>query len=218
MQHLLRALSVCAVSLLLHGCVSMSSEFDYTRGDGATAQVVVPEPVRILGVDGKVVSLPQLLEFPYTVTMSAGASKLYFQYGESWGEGQKSELRRGPIMEVSFDARAGESYTLDFIRPESVDNLNRAEEYLSSYTAWLTDSLGQRIDAESTGSRGGFRINLGSGAESVVSPNDPSPTVTTEETATLTQSSRLDTLKQLWLNADEDEKKEFMQWVVSPDS
>ncbi|MEM6986089.1 MAG: DUF2057 family protein [Pseudomonadota bacterium] len=232
MQHLSRVLASCVVVLGLIGCTSLPSEFDYANGVGTTADLVMPYPVRIVSLNGNSVTLPPVLEFPYTATIPAGDTRLQFQYGEPWGQGDDNELVRGPIMEAAFAARAGGRYTVDFVRPDDVRFRDRAPEYLAGFSAWMLDEGGGRIDAVSTGSRGGVSIDFTGSLAGNKSAAASTTTVATTESVSVEpvsvepvsvapaddESSRLDSLKTLWLSADDDEKKAFMQWVVAPDS
>lgn len=220
MRYLARVLVVCVAWLGLSGCAALQSEFDYTGGASDTVQVVMPEPLRVKSVNGKEVRLPLLIEYPYTVEVAAGASMLGFQYGEAWGVGDENELVRGPIMEVAFDAQAGQSYAVEFERPESLRYREHAEAYVASFSAWLSDAQGARIEAVSTGDWGGLGGKLASAVKTPEKAEEPVAVVepAAKEEPAPAGNSRLESLQQLWQSANDEEKKAFMQWVVAPGS
>ena len=204
----------------LSGCGTLKSDFNYAGGATETVALVVPMPLRVRSLDGRSVSLPMMLQYPYTVTLSAGPHTLAFQYGEAWGQGRSNEMVRSPIMELNFDARSGESYQLNFQRPESVSEYDLAEEYIAGFSAWLMDAQGQKIAARSTGNLGGIGAKLASIASVSESAAEKPVAVQVETPAESTSeaSSRLQSMQQLWGGASDDEKKLFMQWVVAPGS
>lgn len=211
---------IALMALSLSGCGTLKSDFNYAGDATETAALVVAEPLRVRSLDGRSVSLPMMLEYPYTVTLSAGPHTLAFQYGEAWGRGQSNELVRSAIMELNFDARSGEHYQLDFQRPESVSSYDLAEDYIAGFSAWLVDAQGQKIAARSTGNLGGIGGKLASIASvSESAANKPAAVrVETPAESTTEPSTRLQSMQQLWESASDDEKKSFMQWVVAPGS
>lgn len=213
MRKLLRASVLCAAGLGLAACITVPSEFDYTAGSSEVAVVELPYPLRIVGINGQSVSLPPVLEFPYTASLAAGETTLAFQYGEPWGQGDENQLVRGPIMEVQFTARANAQYAVDFIRPDDVRARELAEPYVAEFRAWLRSETGQRVDAVQTGSVGGPRVGLAGNQ-----PVDETPPDDTPSQPSSSDSTRLEALKALWNSAAEAERKAFMQWVIAPDS
>lgn len=211
---------IALIAISLSGCGTLKSDFNYAGDATETVTLVVPEPLRVRSLNGRSVGLPMMLKFPYTVTLSAGPHTLAFQYGETWGQGSSNELVRSAIMELNFDARSGESYQLDFKRPESVSNYDLAEDYVADFSAWLVDAQGRQIAARSTDNSGGFAGKLAS----VVGVNEsanvvPAPVQVEASTDSTAQpSSRLESMQQLWESANDEEKKSFMQWVVAPGS
>lgn len=156
-----KALAAAAALVFgLSGCGTLQSAFDYAGGNSDTAIVEFPEPIRLLGLDGRKAGLPLLLKFPYVATISAGSHTMRFQYGETWGVGDANELVRGPIMELAFEAQRGALYRLDFERPTSLRDRGKAEAYVDNFRAWLVDEQGQRVEAESTGEFGGLGSRL----------------------------------------------------------
>lgn len=211
------ALSVSACSLL-----QSQSEFDYAEGAAGTAVIVVPEPLRARLLDGQSPGLPLMLEFPYIMTVSAGQHTLAFQHGTNWGVGQDSELLRGPLMEVVFEAQAGERYEIDFKPPSDLAERQDAEAYFADFSAWLADSQGGRVEAVVAASQkgaGGLGGKLaavvgadGASAEQPVSQTQAAASVDVAET-----NGRLQSLQSLWQSATEAERSAFMQWVIAPD-
>lgn len=212
MKYVAKALMVFALGVGLVGCVSIPSEFDYARDASATAALVMPYPLRVTSVNGRDVSLPPVIEFPYTVTVDAGPSVVGFQYGEPWGVGDENQLVRGPIMEVAFAAQPGEQFAIDFVPPADVRDRALADDYLAGFTAWLRDGAGQRTDAVPTGSTGGFRLNL-AGNQTATTAAAAAPAAAAPAA---TPTARLDSMKQLWQQANAEERQAFMQWVVAP--
>ena len=211
---------IAFLALGLSGCGTLKSEFNYAGDATETATLLVPEPLRVRSVDGQAAGLPMMLTFPYTMTLSAGPHTLAFQYGESWGLGRSNELVRSPIMELNFNARSGEAYQLDFLRPESVDNHDLAGDYIASFNAWLVDAQGERIAARSTGSAGGLGRTLGGMVSEAPAAVETSSTPVAKVKAESVAAPRenLESLQQLWQSASEEEKKTFMQWVIAPGS
>ena len=210
---------IALVALSLTGCGTFKSDFNYAGDATETVTLIVPEPLRVRSLDGQSARLPLMLKYPYTVILSAGPHTISFQYGESWGEGRSSERVRSPIMELNFDARSGEHYQLDYLRPESVRNYDLAEEYVAGFSAWLLDARGQQIAARSTGRAGGLGeklVSISNAGAAVSNKAVPAQVETPAETAV--PSTRLQSMQQLWGSASDDEKKAFMQWVVAPGS
>lgn len=157
MHKVVKRLIALVIGVLgLTSCATFESAFDYAGGNGNTAVVVFPEPIRLLGLDGRKAGLPLLLKYPYIVTLGEGPHIMSFQYGETWGVGDANELVRGPIMELSFEVESGAQYQLDFDRPESVKNRDEAEAYINSFRAWVIDDKGRRTEALATGRFGGL--------------------------------------------------------------
>ncbi|MEM9605675.1 MAG: DUF2057 family protein [Pseudomonadota bacterium] len=223
MQYWAKVLAVCTAVLGLGGCASIPGEFDYASDAATAAQLELPYPLRVTSVNGRDVTLPPVLEFPYTVNVDAGTASVAFQYGEPWGVGDDNELVRGEIVVATFVARPGERFTVEFDPPEDTRDLGDAPEYLAGFSAWLRDPSGARIDTTSTGETGVLEVNL---TDMMAGNKQPETTATAAAAvptpapapAATTSSSRLESLKSLWGSADEDEKKAFMQWVVAPDS
>ena len=217
MNTLARALTGLVIGLALVGCGSIPSEFDYA-GDAATAvKVVMPYPVRITSVNGRAVSLPPVIDYPYTVSVDAGPTTMGFQYSEPWGVGDDSELVRGPVMEVAFAAEPGAQYAIDFNPPADVRDERKADDYVAGFSAWLRDAAGQRRDAVSTGRAGGVTIDLAGSLSGNQPAAEPADTVVVAPTAAEPETApRLESLKQLWQQANAEERQAFMQWVVAP--
>ena len=215
MNTLARALTGLVIGFALVGCVSIPSEFDFAQDAGASAQVVMPYPLRVTDVNGREVSLPPVIEFPYTVTLDAGPSVVGFQYGEPWGTGDENQLVRGPIVEVAFAAQPGALYAVEFDAPADVRDRAKADDYFAGFTAWLRDPGGQRTAAVPTGSSGGVKLNL---TESLAG-SQPADDIATAAAATEVapdDAARLESMKQIWQQATAEERQAFMQWVVAP--
>ncbi len=194
-------LLVTAISALA-GCASTGRVLDYGSGSQNHALVEIPEYLHPKTLNGEKLKIPFLLSYPYEIKVPAGRQKLEFLYKQEWGGRGSKVYKESNIMQVEFDAKSGEHYRLEFMPPRSALALEKADQYLSKFTAVLTSDSGTEIPATATEEKAeGFKISLHGNTVDAESEN-----------------SRLNSLKDLWQQSTEAERNAFMNWVISPNT
>lgn len=215
----LRLIAAVMVALLA-GCASKMDTLDYADDASATAVIEFPQYIELRALDGEARSQPFTVSYPYQLKVAAGVHVIGFQYQQEWGAGASSRYYKSPIMQLTFTARAGERYVIDYPKPAYIDRLNEGENYAKTFSAWLLTPGGEKIPAKAQPKGPGILARLiGGGAvatDSVPTPDSPAAAGPVSRPGEArVESARLDALQTLWKDASEDERKAFMNWLIS---
>ncbi|MFV0453493.1 MAG: DUF2057 family protein [Pseudomonas sp.] len=228
----MRSLFVIAMACLLAACAQQSHVQLYSGAALPESQVltlVVPSELEIRSINGQ----------PHTAANSMfGASdkrlhlqpgayqvNAFYKNGFDVDGGMSHEVVRGRTAIFTFEGKAGETWRLDFDRPQ---NLGEAKAFETDFPAWaLNTRTGERIEAEA-GNRNASVLSamlgsseiapeaisvapLGSApAMSQTVPLNPAPVAT----ATLPHSdATLTTLQQMWNLLTPQSREAFLKWA-----
>ncbi|MCB1755221.1 MAG: DUF2057 family protein [Gammaproteobacteria bacterium] len=206
----------------LTACASQPRTIDAAASAAQTASIEIPNSIKPLTLDGEKIKLPIALVYPYQVKVPAGQRSFTFVYEDQWGQGAHSEYRSSQIMQVQFDAKAGEQYRIAFDRPEPPLSLANANRYVDNFSAAIVAPSGETIAAKGLGIGQNslftlFGLKGGDTGSKVTGDYGDAPSLAADSEAADDTSPRLTELQTLWKSATDAEKKAFMNWVIAPE-
>ena len=202
--------SLLLLATLISGCAATNSTIDYAGGQSATATIEIPNHISARSINGEAIKLPFTISYPYSLQVAEGPVELVFLYSQDWGQTDRDTVRiKSDIMSLNFNAVAGKAYSVDFKKPNSTSNPDNAYYYTRNFESWLNDESGQIVKASNTGKSANSLSTI------VVNALEPAKTVKTTEPAEIS-GAELDELKRIWKQASEEDRKQFMNWVISP--
>ena len=225
----MRSLFVIAMACLLAACAQQSHVQLYSGAPLPESQVltlVVPSELEIRSINGQ----------PHTAANSMfGASdkhlhlqpgayqvNAFYKNGFDIDGGMSHEVVRSRTAIFTFEGKAGETWRLDFERPQ---NLAEAKAFETDFPAWaLNTRTGERIEAEA-GNRNTSVLSAMLGSTEVspeaasVAPLGSAPQAVSlnlapAASATLPHTdATLTTMQQLWNLLSPESRAAFMKWA-----
>ena len=194
----LKLILILTTALLSVSCASKTTVIDHSHGQAATASIELPQFITAVKVNKDDVTIPFMAGYPYYLSVAEGPTTLKFIYTQNWGRNDSNLQRvKSNIMTLSFDAVAGTNYVLNYKKPPSISDVDNAGPYTDSFKAWIEAGTTQVALSNDTG-KSMKGISLLAKQESSIN------------------TDRLTQLKDLWETADSEERKEFMNWVITP--
>lgn len=205
--------------MLLSGCSNSLTRVQTWEGEAArdseVALLQVPGAVRVLSVNGREMSRFLVDDMAVDYQLLAGNATVVFAYRTIWARpaGSGSRDARVDVVETApqvmhFEARAGQVYRFDL--PE-VSGRREAEALAADFRASLLDDSGLRVaDAEPWDTEALDRAPVPAAGEPQLDPVGQPADMTTRGAS---GASRLEQLQQLWGEASEQERREFLRWA-----
>ncbi len=185
-------------TLITIGCASKTTTIDHSNGQAATAKIELPQFITALNVNNDEVTIPFMAGYPYYLSVAEGPVTLQFIYTQNWGRNSQNAKRiKTNILTIDFQAEAGKNYVLDYEKPSSISDPDNANYYIENFKAWIKNGETKIASAHNTGEKA-KGVSLLAKQESQVT------------------TDRLSELKRLWETANSEDRKEFMNWVITP--
>ena len=217
-------------SFILMGC-SVNGPVKFyegpTRPDSQIAIVTVPAAITVRSIDGQDVKSPSKESGTYELLLPPGPHLVVFRYYNYWPYGDAGVMVKSQDIGVEAVYEAGKHYVIRYKEPHSFEeakgyftdfhatlvNISNGKEY-SSFDVSDQNSLFARI-------KNYFDPNGAPKTTSAPATTAVVPTVaTTNATATPAMNAdaamKEDPVKRLkfwWLMANENQRKEFTQWM-----
>ncbi len=212
-----RIISFIVAVILLSSCVSSGPDIirpiplDSPHAPKSPATLIMPLTLVVVDIDGDNQSTSLLNTNPYEIHLSPGVHRIDFQYFKHWGFGDHSELVKSEVMTIILEAKAGQTYELQYEEPT---DKRAAEKIVIGFDAWIDDpDNGRRLSAIL------FRHYKPPVNTAVV--NAPVSTTQTKrqpstQLAESTTESRsvLSELKAMWKSANREERQSFLNWIL----
>lgn len=209
----------------------------------AIARVAIPIDIDILSLNGKKVEGSNTLlgTADRELELLPGRYQLLVYYNNLWqAEGDSHETIRSRPMIFDLELAAGHSYQMDFTRTRDI---KIARQFATHFPVWLTDLInGARVEGQDSGLAfdnsllnqiTGRKVLDTVGSTStegnqVIAPLAPQTTVMDAAhtpaatpaaaidniaTRPATSGGYLDLLKAQWQQANQEEKRSFLQWI-----
>ena len=225
----MRSLFVIAMACLLAACAQQPHVQLYSGSPLPESQVltlVVPSELEIRSINGQPYSAANTMfgASDKKLHLQPGAYQVhaFYKNGFDINGGMSHELVRGRTAIFNFEGKAGETWRLEFERPQ---NLAEARTFETEFPAWaLNTRTGERIEAEA-GNRNASVLSamlgsseiapeatsvapLGSASQAVSLNPAPVAAATLPHTdATLT------TLQQMWNLLTPQSREAFLKWA-----
>jgi uncharacterized protein YccT (UPF0319 family) len=204
----IRSLLLIALNISLVTACSATGPVKFYSGTtpprDQLAIVTVPAPITVLSIDGKEVDAPSQEEGTYEVQLEPGPHFIAFRYELYWGTNEHGMLIKSPQVAVDTNFIAGHSYELRYKVPGDADE---AENYLTKFEANLVD----RDNGQQYASYPAKDINQII-ASRKLHPPQPSTSTAMSADAVMKQDP-IKRLKFWWLMANEQERKQFTDWM-----
>jgi len=209
-----RLLLTAVMLVVLAGCSSSISRVETWQGNPAqavnAATLKAPGEIRVTEVNGRSVGNFLMDDLALDYALLPGKNDVVFVYKTIWakttvvdnGESKVDVVESKPQV-ASFDAKAGTVYEFRFDKPSSRRD---AERQMKDFSAEIVTSAGQ-VAVVSTN-----YVPSQAVARTPV-PGTANPGLGVQATAAAAQGNALDTLKAVWANASDEEKKTFLRWA-----
>lgn len=211
-----RATLLLVLSALLMACSATGPVRFYSgppKQKDQLAIVEVPAAISVLSIDGKAVDSPSKESGSYEVQLEPGFHLIEFRYVLFWGTYESGKLVKSKNTGVDAVFEAGKTYAIRYKKPQDADE---AEDFFNDFKANLVDlSSGKQYssyeikDLEATLAAHQAKMQAASQAPAVTTGTGSS--LPNAETAT--NADPLKRLKFWWLMANQQERKEFTQWM-----
>ena len=199
-----------AMLVVLAGCSSSMSRVETWQGNPAQAMnaatLSAPGGIRVIEVNGRSVGNFLMDDLALDYALLPGQNDVVFVYKTIWakttvvdnGESKVDVVESKPQL-ASFDARPGTVYQFRFDKPTT---RREAERETRDFSAEIVTSAGQTA---------ALSTNY---VPSQALARTPVPgTAGVQATSVAAQGNVLDTLKGVWANASDEEKKNFLRWA-----
>lgn len=216
--------------VVIAGCSSSMTRIETWQGNPAqaanAATLIAPGEIRVTEVNGRSVGNFLMDDLALNYALLPGNNDVVFIYKTIWakttvvknGESKVHVIESKPQI-ASFDAEPGAVYEFRFTKPSSRKD---AERTMEDFSARIVASTGQlaTVSVNYQPGQALARTPIPQARGSQTTPQaTTSTTVTTPQaSATVTavsaaQGNALDTLKAVWENASDEEKKTFLRWA-----
>ncbi|AKO51648.1 hypothetical protein ABA45_03740 [Marinobacter psychrophilus] len=205
-----RLLLPAVMLVVLAGCSSSVSRVETWQGNAAqavnAATLKAPGEIRVTAVNGRSVGNFLMDDLALDYALLPGQNDVVFIYKTIWakttvvdnGESKVDIVESKPQL-ASFDAKAGTVYEFRFDEPTT---RREAEREMKDFSAEIVSSAGQ-VATVSTNY-----------VPSQALARTPIPGIAgVQATSAAAQGNALDTLKAVWANASDEEKKNFLRWA-----
>lgn len=211
--------------LLISACSTTHPLISKQVGQG-NISVVIPSSLEIQKIDGEKFSSPSVYKGNYQLQLVEGKHTLQLRYKENWNAPDEAGhiITWQPVL-LSHYFESNQTYKIGFDTPE---NRNEAEQFSAKPNIWLqtqntlvyaevlsvsSSSWLQAVFNPTTNTPevDSDQLNVSRVAKSV---GEPSPSQGQNESINdHVSSSTLKALKNSWLNASEQERAEFWEWI-----
>ena len=180
------------------------------------AIVSVPGPITVLSIDGQKVRSPSQETGHYELQLKPGHHLIAFRYELYWGTNDTGMMVKSKQTGVDTVFAAGKTYEIRYKVPRNADE---AYNYLTDFSATLLDrSSGQQLSSYEIdnldATLAAKKINADMPASAQLANTAPAPTSTAPITAdSAVKEDPLKRLKFWWLMANENERKQFSEWM-----
>ncbi|RRV15000.1 DUF2057 family protein [Pseudomonas saudiphocaensis] len=224
----MRSLFVIAMACLLAACAQQPHVQLYSGAALPESQVLtllVPSELEIRSINGQPHSAANTMfgASDKRLHLQPGAYQVqaFYKNGFDINGGMSHELVRGRTAIFNFEGKAGETWRLEFERPQ---NLAEARAFETEFPAWAMNTrTGERIEAEA-GNRNTSVLSAMLGTSEVapeatsVAPLGSAQSVSLNPapaaTATLPHSdATLTTLQQMWNLLTPQSREAFLKWA-----
>ena len=224
----MRSLFVLAMACLLAACAQQPHVQLYSGSPLPESQIltlVVPSELEIRSINGQPHSAANSMfgASDKRLHLQPGAYQVqaFYKNGFDINGGMSHELVRGRTAIFNFEGKAGETWRLEFERPQ---NLAEARAFETEFPAWAMNTrTGERIEAEA-GNRNTSVLSAMLGTSEVapeatsVAPLGSAQSVSLNPapaaTATLPHSdATLTTLQQMWNLLTPESRAAFLKWA-----
>jgi uncharacterized protein YccT (UPF0319 family) len=210
-------LSIIAVSLLISCSVTGPVRF-YSgppRPLDQLAIVKVPAAITVRSIDGQKVKSPSMETGTYELQLEPGHHLIAFRYYLNWVTGDSGMMVASKDVGVDTVFEAGKTYEIRYKVPRNADE---AYDFMTSFDATLVDlSSGQQYNSYEIQNLDTIlaakRLGVNATASQV---GVPAATTTPAPTLSADAAVKEDPVKRLkfwWLMANEQQRKEFSQWM-----
>jgi len=180
------------------------------------AIVIVPAALNVLSIDGEPVDSPSQETGTYQLELLPGHHLIAFRYELYWGTNVSGKLVKSKEVAVDAIFNAGSIYRMHFKEPQTIDE---AYDFYSHFSATLTnDQSGQSFasyEIENLGAvlaaKGIAKGQSPAAQRTVVAK--PGSTVTTNPADKVVNQDPVKRLKFWWLMANEQQRKQFTEWM-----
>jgi uncharacterized protein YccT (UPF0319 family) len=206
-----RLLFPTVMLIVLAGCSSSMSRVETWQGNPAqavnAATLNAPGEIRITEVNGRSVGNFLMDDLALDYALLPGQNDVVFVYKTIWakttvvdnGESKVDIVESKPQL-ASFDAKAGTVYQFRFDKPTT---RREAEREVNDFSAKIVTSAGQVAT-----------VSTNYVLSQALPARTPIPgTAGVQATSAAAQGNVLDTLKAVWANASDEEKKNFLRWA-----
>jgi len=202
-----------AALVSLAGCSSTMSNIKTWEGDAANASqaavLEAPGEIQVQQVNGRRLTNFLMDDLALDYELLPGENQVVFTYKTIWaksgvvrnGESKVHVVETAP-QSVIIDAQPGETYRFSFEPPE---NRSEAEAFASNFTADVINASGTAVasaeawDGQPAGERSVARAPVGSGDDGAGNSDG--------------REGTLGALKDLWGEANEEERRAFLRWA-----
>ena len=226
-----RAYFLCFFIVILQAC-SVSGPVHFYPGEplgkNETALLQVPGPISLTKIDGKEIDVPSKEDGFYEIYLLPGLHRIEFKYELYWGDQVSGMIVKSEKVGIETPLRAGMKYKLLYPEP------NDAEEAYAMATNFEANLLeietGRKVISRTLEELNlkGVKTTLVSSKSDTPQPKEtstppaPAPTdITPPPGIDADTAAREDVVRRLkfwWLMADEQERKQFEQWLQSIES
>jgi uncharacterized protein YccT (UPF0319 family) len=228
----MRSLFVIAVACLLAACAQQSPVQLYSGAplpDSQVMTVVVPNELEIQSINGQPYSAANSMfgGSDKQLHLQPGAYRLnvFYKNGFDINGGMSHEVVRGRTAVFNIEGQAGETWKVDFDRPQ---NLTEAKAFETEFAAWAVNSrTGERTQAQAGGRNSSLFNAMLLNSEVAAEPNAVAPLnsqaptsaqvalrPTPGATASLPHSdATLTTLQQMWNLLTPESRAAFLKWA-----
>jgi uncharacterized protein YccT (UPF0319 family) len=182
------------------------------------AIIVVPAPITVRSIDGQEVDSPSKESGSYEVQLTPGHHLIAFRYELFWGTNDSGTLIKSHEVGVDAEFEAGKTYAIRYKVPSST---SEAADFRTDFTATLVDQSGgqqyrsyviRNMDNVLAAKRIGTAAATTNPATAAatIRPSAASPGLSADAAEKANPVKRL---KFWWLMANEQERKQFTQWM-----
>ena len=218
-----RLVSFLLLFAFLHACAVQDPVQLYSgpkRPAEETVHLRVPGPITVVKLDGKEVDVPSLENDYYNIYLLPGLHRIDFKYVLFWGDNTSGMVVASDVVAVETRMSAGKTYTLTYHEPATEEE---AYEMSQAFKATLVEQgTGRKV-----ASRTPEELNIqGITTTLITQPMGTSASQPAGQSANTTgitppgidagTAAHEDAVKRLkfwWLIANQDERKEFKQWL-----
>lgn len=178
------------------------------------AIVEVPAAINVLSIDGKEVDSPSKDSGSYEVQLEPGHHLIEFRYELFWGTFESGKLVKSKHTGVDAVFKAGDTYAIRYKKPQDADE---AADFFSDFHATLVDlSTGKQYSSYEIKDLAAMlatqqaRTNSSTAAQATTTASAASAMPNAE---TATKADPVKRLKFWWLMANEQQRKQFTDWM-----